>query len=143
MKNYRKRNATRKSSPTTLITAPITEPHKCNICKRSFLTKAKLITHKQSIRQNICGKTYNHKSNLFRHKAVHKKKPHDNLETKDDLICKICNKNFSSKSNINKHMNVVHSGIRLFKCEWCSNSYTQKGNLKRHVLRAHRHIEKA
>lgn len=150
MKNNHKRNAARKSSPATLKTAPITEPHKCNICKQSFLTKAKLLTHKQSFHKGqysfeceLCGKTYNHQSNLNRHKAVHKEKPQDTLETEDDLKCKICNKHFSSKSNITKHIKVVHRQIRQFNCEWCTNSFTVKGNLKRHVLRAHRHIIKA
>ena len=43
----------------------------------------------------------------------------------------------SIKSSLKKHVNFVHEGKRLFKCEICNGRFTEKIKLKQHIEDVH------
>ncbi|XP_023232617.1 zinc finger protein 708-like isoform X1 [Centruroides sculpturatus] len=71
----------------------------------------------------ICGKEFNWKANLLRHKSTHSEdRP---------FKCGICNKGFKWKEKVNTHQK-IHSEERPFKCDICNKSVKWRGSLKRH-----------
>lgn len=74
-------------------------------------------TNIKNIICETCGKAFQNKSHLKKHKLTH-------LEHKP-YICEICQKSFAESSRLVSHM-AVHSGIRPFSCETCGRKYIHK-----------------
>ena len=82
---------------------------------------------KNSLKCNVCAKTFTSESQLDRHMRVH--------TGKRPFKCKICKKRFSQNPHLKIHM-MIHSGEQPFSCHVCEKSFIHRGNLNRH-LRVH------
>jgi len=107
-------------------------PHKCKLCKNSYLYRNQLIQHVNSAHKGIksyqceeCGKSYYYRNDLKRHHdKIHKGlSPH---------TCDLCDKSFLRKDHLENHKNAVHLKIKSHNCEVCGKSYTRREHLNRH-----------
>ena len=46
-------------------------------------------------------------------------------------------KHFSGKQNLNLHIELVHGGLKPFKCNDCDKGFSLEGNLKGHINPVH------
>jgi ferredoxin len=96
--------------------------HKCGECNAVFKTNARLKEHiiihtgNKPFTCELCDKSYNSRSNLRKHKELHK-----NLEVE----CYHCPKVFSSKYQMRQHLR-IHSTNNLLKCNFCTYEKEQK-----------------
>ncbi|XP_067635462.1 uncharacterized protein [Eurosta solidaginis] len=78
-------------------------------------------------RCDICGKRFNTKLLLKRHKRIHNdEKPHK---------CDFCEKRFAQAEHLRQHMR-THTGEKPYKCKYCDRCFTTKKLLHKH-LRIH------
>lgn len=74
-----------------------------------------------------CDQSFNHASNLSRHKlTIHEKK--------HSFACDQCYKIFNQMCHLKTHKNVVHDGVRSQVCQLCGKCYQNAPLLKRHLL---------
>lgn len=74
-----------------------------------------------------CDQSFNHASNLSRHKkTIHEKK--------HSFACDQCYKIFTQSCHLKTHKNNVHEGIRSQLCGLCGKSFQNAPLLKRHLL---------
>ena len=114
---------------------------KCDICEKTFSETRHLITHMESIHEeikekncDICNKQFYKSCDLKRHEATHLKYKND----KKFLIneCSVCFKVFTTPSHLKDHFESLHEGIRKHKCKICEKKFYRKSGLVRH-LRTH------
>lgn len=92
---------------------------KCQNCQKTFETKKKLYAHKTENEKcqlaqykcNVCGKIFKRISLLKRHKGAH--------TDETPYACKLCDKKFKFPQNLRRHDNIIHKGIKPFKCDIC------------------------
>lgn len=74
-----------------------------------------------------CNQSFNHASNLSRHKlTIH--------ENKHSFACDQCYKIFNQMCHLKTHKSVVHDGIRSQVCQLCGKCFQNAPLLKRHLL---------
>ena len=61
---------------------------------------------------------------------------HDQVKRKEH-ICSFCGKTFQEKAHMQRHSEVIHEGIKRYKCNLCNNAYGQSHELKKHNLKIH------
>ncbi|XP_077109990.1 uncharacterized protein LOC143766305 isoform X2 [Ranitomeya variabilis] len=105
------------------------KPFSCSECGKCFNRKSNLNKHKKSHTGEKpffceeCGKCFSEKSGLFRHQRTHTgAKP---------FSCSECGKYFSWKPNLIKHMK-THTGEKPFPCEECGKCFGEKSALFQH-----------
>lgn len=81
---------------------------------------------KEKFKCDICGKSYNTKAVLRKHKKIHG----DGIEFR----CNLCNKGFKNTTELERH-NKVHLGARPYSCHFCNNAFSDLGSLKTHMKR--------
>lgn len=95
------------------------QPSDCEVCGGHFSTKTKLNEHKKKnldCRTKQCSCTICDKGFVTKFKL----KLHMRSHTKETPFeCKICLKKFRFASNVNRHVDVVHKGLKPFKCDIC------------------------
>lgn len=79
-------------------------------------------------RCEVCDKTFQSKSNLVRHVALH--------TTERPFACDRCEKTFSRKEHLQRHV-IGHTGIRPFRCPYCKRTFVEQNQQRRHVLEKH------
>lgn len=132
-------------------------PFECDVCKRRFPVKRKLILHQYTHtgekphKCSICQKGFCEISRLKTHLRVHTgEKPficdiclkgfyvHGHLKAhkltheEKKFACNICDRKYSNSSSLKEHF-YVHTGERPFVCDICEKSFSQKKCLQRHA----------
>lgn len=83
-----------------------------------------------------CQTTFTARSSLVRHlKKGHSKTErttNKNLNTRRN--CNQCDKSFATTERLKSHIQIVHEGKELFKCEICEKTYSSRGSLKTHLI---------
>lgn len=91
----------------------------CEICGQHFSTRTKLNEHKKKS-LDCCTKQYNCTTCDKAFITKFKLKLHVRSHTKETPFeCKICLKKFRFASNVNRHVDVIHKGLKPFKCDFC------------------------
>ena len=107
-----------------------TKPLTCQICSKSFKSKASLYSHKQDHRPEkwrIKCKSCSEAFKTSRHLAMHNAKEHG----EKSLTCVTCGKSYSTDANLRFHVMSAHSGDQ-FACEDCGKVFASKVYLKSH-----------
>ncbi|KAM4557387.1 uncharacterized protein V3H82_017141 [Fundulus diaphanus] len=81
-------------------------------------------SNKMSLKCDVCGKSWDYKSQLKRHYKTH-------MEEKP-FSCQTCGKSFTQLSHLNSHMR-THTGERPFSCQKCGKSFSHMCSLKLHM----------
>lgn len=113
---------------------PNAKEFKCH-CGKTFVNSGKLATHQHIFHDrryeancDICSKTFNTKAGLSLHKlAVHIKKDIR------DISCELCPSKFALEPRLKRHMIEMHSEGKL-RCtfEGCGRLFHKQGRLKLH-----------
>ncbi|KAJ8933735.1 hypothetical protein NQ314_013828 [Rhamnusium bicolor] len=103
----------------------------CEICKKSFVTKAHVKFHTycagavKPYKCGICQKEFILRAQLDVHSYKHKNiKPHK---------CNICKKSFTERNKLTRHT-AVHSNVKSHICSECGNAYRSKESLRLHSI---------
>jgi hypothetical protein len=105
----------------------------CPECREIFPNRMKyrfhfIITHTNDYFACACGRKFDTKNSLEKHKVVH---------TKEKLFpCTVCSKEFSRKKNLVQHM-WIHSENKRFECVPCKKKFNQKVTWKIHMKSRH------
>ncbi|ODM91010.1 putative zinc finger protein [Orchesella cincta] len=106
----------------------------CNICGRSFKTKANFKYHiscKTGIKLincDVCGKGFNSRGHYIYHLRVHAGfRP---------FRCELCNKDFLRTGDLKRHVTLTHGDIEsyTFKCQLCPKTFSTNQGLKAHLI---------
>lgn len=134
------------------------ESYPCDICKKSFRSKATLYSHKRSVHTDnpkeyiceFCGKVYKGYVSFVDHKNAHINAEftcdicgqtfdmrralawHKLTHSERAYVCQICDKGFRTKAYLNRHK-FIHSSERPFKCTFCDRSFKKKHVLNDHI----------
>ncbi|VEN41654.1 unnamed protein product [Callosobruchus maculatus] len=109
------------------------QPSNCDVCQTSFKTKKALVTHQlknpsckvKNHKCTSCNKTFFTKSKLLIHIRTH---------TSDTPFeCKDCFKRFRHQSSLKRHVEVVHEGLKPFKCEICGKDFATLQRVTEHT----------
>lgn len=110
------------------------EPHKCNLCKRSFLDENTIKEHVQQFHSLeltetscvVCGKLCKNHNALLKHAWEHSRE-RANYGTH---CCSKCGKSFHNKARLKRHM-VSHRN-KTVRCEVCSEEFPDGRSLMNH-----------
>nr|XP_023014940.1 zinc finger protein 883-like isoform X2 [Leptinotarsa decemlineata] len=97
----------------------------CSVCSTNFSTKKLFEEHQRTnvsckIKQfncNDCHKAFFSKFRLNSHMRTHTKEtPYE---------CKDCLRKFRQASNLKRHIDIIHKGLKPFKCEVCGKEFSR------------------
>ncbi|KAF7286025.1 hypothetical protein GWI33_008328 [Rhynchophorus ferrugineus] len=112
----------------------------CEVCGKAFFTAASLNQHQREVHFNdvdrhdckICSKHYGSATGLKWHIL------HHHNETKEDLYvpCETCCKKIH-RDRMKSHQ-MLHKGIKPYRCELCDRQYTDRKRLREHIHLTHK-----
>lgn len=110
------------------------EPHKCNLCKRSFLDETTIKEHVQQFHSLeltetscvVCGKLCKNHNALLKHAWEHSRE----RNSYGTHCCSKCGKSFHNKARLKRHM-VSHRN-KTVRCEVCSEEFPDGRSLMNH-----------
>lgn len=110
------------------------EPHKCNLCKRSFLDEITIKEHVQQFHSLeltetscvVCGKLCKSHNALLKHAWEHSRE----RASYGTHCCSKCGKSFHNKARLKRHM-VSHRN-KTVRCEVCSEEFPDGRSLMNH-----------
>ncbi|KAM7349713.1 transcription factor grauzone-like [Cochliomyia hominivorax] len=112
----------------------VSQAVQCSICHTWLKNESSLRLHRFTHEENptpcdVCGKMFNTKRRLYRHKVY--------WHTMDtSLQCTFCDKVFREKRNLDEHM-AIHTGVQLYTCPHCGKDSRSKSNMYVHIKRIH------
>lgn len=101
----------------------------CNECLKTFKSELQLICH---IKTDHLGVLPTREKCPICNKLVLRMAIHILQHNDARFICEICGKRFVKHSIYTEHL-VVHSDVKIHKCDICQMSFGRKGNLKVHL----------
>ena len=112
---------------------------KCMLCQKMFQFEAFLEKHINGVHNKerpfkceVCNASFKDKGVLKTHQnTIHKK------ESVKYSYCPHCEYKTYNKANLNIHIESVHLGLRLHKCDECGKGFTQGSHLKTHRKNVH------
>lgn len=119
-----------------------THQYICDYCEDMFYSKKDILKHIRRTHSNqqnyfvcnICGKSFNDKSNLFIHRTAH--------NDASDIRCYICSETFKDRIELKTHRTNVHVSVFLensdFVCELCNKSFKLEIALGNHKKKVHK-----
>lgn len=107
---------------------------------------------------NICGKSFNKKNDVFKHKKIFHNTNNIKADANGKFPCDICGKSFARKFHMQFHRERQHdlsddcdenrdsnldsdSEKSKYSCDVCSKDYSRKYDLKKHKMKMHSLIE--
>lgn len=103
----------------------------CNICKKMFIYKNKLVQHnarvhlkEKSLTCDVCGFKVFNKELLNRHMVRH--------DDSRPFQCEICKKTFQRKKTLDFHTR-IHNNDKRCVCKLCGKAFVQSTSLKLHI----------
>ncbi|KAI8124200.1 Transcription factor grauzone [Lucilia cuprina] len=112
----------------------VSQAVQCSICNTWLKNEEGLRLHRftheeQPTACDVCGKLFQTKRRLYRHKVYW-----HTLDT--NLKCTFCDKVFREKRNLDEHM-AIHTGVQLYTCPHCGKDSRSKSNMYVHIKRIH------
>ena len=110
------------------------ETFECDECGKIFNLKPNLSRHKVAVHGsyicNICGKPSSNSGNLKKHiQAVH--------EESTKATCTICGKLFRDNTVLRFHIRAIHEGKKDHLCTECGKSFSKDTTLRGHLASIH------
>ncbi|KAG5455139.1 Zinc finger protein plagl2 [Clonorchis sinensis] len=128
--------------PSEALSGKTTQnPYKCKVCDKSFQFKSKLERHRaihdiiKRYHCKLCDAKFNDPSAMRRHQKLQ----HSDEETMRNFrkhVCPSCGKRFLYATDISNHL-VVHTNEKHFVCEVCGATFTVLSTLMRHKRAFH------
>ena len=115
----------------------IGETYYCDKCGKTFNNKVSLMKHRQ-----------NHNAEIVNYKLCNYSSPkrdmknHMRVHEEAKFKCAICGKMLKSKFSLNIHER-EHAGIKPFSCQVCGKSFPSNHSLKQHKRGVHRMVHSA
>ncbi|XP_064461634.1 oocyte zinc finger protein XlCOF15-like [Ornithodoros turicata] len=111
------------------------KPFVCQLCLKSFLTRATLSSHLKYVHDGegkyvcaVCERAFVYKDSLQRHEQLHS---NDSRYT-----CGRCGRTFRDHTNLCAHV-LVDGGDKLYVCTRCGSTFSGLVSLKSHTVSAH------
>lgn len=110
---------------------------KCNVCKKSFISKTDVAIHKNKDHPTvffsceICKKRYTRRKDL----GMHKLEKHSNVVCSHK--CVVCDKTFRANWQLQNHLTSVHVVQEFLNCTFCQSLCLGPDRLKHHVITVH------
>ena len=115
-----------------------TESIKCLSCGKEFNSRRNLLRHKKrhdttvkEFKCDICNSGVSYKRKELLNSHI--ENVHDNVIYK----CELCQKQLKSKSSLRQHKKSVHEIIRSYKCDTCDMAFKLKKHLNAHIYSLH------
>ncbi|XP_050417505.1 zinc finger protein 333 [Patella vulgata] len=112
--------------------------YNCDLCPKSFESKAGLLRHNKShvrYKCDLCPKTFDHKAFLLRHNKSHENKAARLVRKQNQtFICETCGKIFKKLDRLRDHK-LIHLDHKPVACPYCDYRCVKKNYMKSHLIK--------
>lgn len=122
-----------KKHVATHLPNDLKEFYSCSKCDKKFISKGSLKVH----HDNKHSDKPSYKcfcGKEFRQKSVYSRHQQVVHAGLKPYKCLHCNKEFSGKNHLDYHTKALHTAITLISCEICGNKYKNEDTLKKHLI---------